>query len=80
MSRSAELHRHSNMNIAITGATGVIGRHAVKQLINAGHRVTGVTRSARGARELRIWAPAPRERTSSTSASSAQCLRTPRQS
>jgi len=53
MSRSAELHRHSNLNIAITGATGVIGRHAVKQLINAGHRVTGVTRSARGARELR---------------------------
>ena len=41
------------MNIAITGATGVIGRHAVQQLINAGHRVTGVTRSARGARELK---------------------------
>ena len=40
------------MNIAITGATGVIGRHAVQQLINAGHRVTGVTRSARGERAL----------------------------
>jgi nucleoside-diphosphate-sugar epimerase len=52
MSRSAELHRQSDMNIAITGATGVIGRHAVQQLVNAGHRVTGVTRSARGAQEL----------------------------
>jgi UDP-glucose 4-epimerase len=52
MSRSAELHRQLSMNIAITGATGVIGRHAVKQLINDGHRVTGVTRSARGERAL----------------------------
>jgi nucleoside-diphosphate-sugar epimerase len=40
------------MNIVITGGTGVIGRHAVQQLIDAGHRVTGVTRSARGARTL----------------------------
>src|SRR5687767_6749725 len=48
MSRSGELHRQSDMNIAITGATGVIGRHAIQQLTNAGHRVTAVTRSARG--------------------------------
>ena len=40
------------MNIVITGATGVIGRHAVPQLVDAGHRVTGVTRSARGERLL----------------------------
>ena len=40
------------MNIAITGATGVIGRHAVQHLLNAGHRVIGVTRSARGERAL----------------------------
>jgi UDP-glucose 4-epimerase len=40
------------MNIVITGGTGVIGRHAVQQLIDAGHRVTGVTRSARGERVL----------------------------
>src|SRR4051812_27911749 len=35
----------------ITGSTGVIGRRAVRELLAAGHRVTGVTRSARG-REL----------------------------
>src|SRR3954468_9453422 len=35
----------------ITGSTGVIGRRAVRDLLAAGHRVTGVTRSARG-REL----------------------------
>src|ERR1044072_8654679 len=34
--------------IVITGSTGVIGRGAVRELIAAGHRVTGVTRSARG--------------------------------
>ena len=37
--------------IVITGATGVIGRRAVAELLAGGHRVTGVTRSARG-REL----------------------------
>src|SRR5215217_6336661 len=52
MSRSAELHRQSTMNIVITGATGVIGRHAVQQLIDAGQRVTGITRPARGERTL----------------------------
>ena len=52
MSRSAELLRQSDMNIAITGATGVIGRHTVQQLIESGHRVTGVTRSERGERAL----------------------------
>src|SRR4051812_42418501 len=35
----------------ITGSTGVIGRRAVRDLLAAGHRVTGVTRSASG-REL----------------------------
>jgi UDP-glucose 4-epimerase len=35
-------------NITITGATGVIGRRAVRELVAAGHRVTGVTRSPRG--------------------------------
>jgi UDP-glucose 4-epimerase len=37
--------------IVITGSTGVIGRRAVRELLAAGHHVTGVTRSARG-REL----------------------------
>src|SRR3954471_1305630 len=35
----------------ITGSTGVLGRRAVRELLAAGHGVTGVTRSARG-REL----------------------------
>jgi UDP-glucose 4-epimerase len=35
-------------DIVITGSTGVIGRRAVRELVAAGHRVTGVTRSARG--------------------------------
>jgi UDP-glucose 4-epimerase len=38
--------------IVITGSTGVIGRRAVRELIAAGHRVTGVTRSARGRERL----------------------------
>jgi nucleoside-diphosphate-sugar epimerase len=35
-------------NIVITGSTGVLGRRAVRELRAAGHRVVGVTRSARG--------------------------------
>jgi UDP-glucose 4-epimerase len=38
--------------IVITGSTGVIGRRAVRELIAAGHRVRGVTRSARGRERL----------------------------
>jgi UDP-glucose 4-epimerase len=38
--------------IVITGSTGVIGRRAVHELLAAGHRVTGVTRSARGRERL----------------------------
>src|SRR3954451_15500803 len=38
--------------IVITGSTGVIGRRAARELIAAGHRVTGVTRSARGRERL----------------------------
>jgi UDP-glucose 4-epimerase len=38
-------------DIVITGSTGVIGRRAVRELLAAGHRVTGATRSAQG-REL----------------------------
>jgi UDP-glucose 4-epimerase len=39
-------------DIVITGSTGVIGRRAARELIAAGHRVTGVTRSARGRERL----------------------------
>src|SRR4051794_1856413 len=43
----------------ITGSTGVIGRRAVRELLGAGHRVTGVTRSARGRERLEgLGAPA----------------------
>jgi UDP-glucose 4-epimerase len=38
--------------ITITGSTGVIGQRAVRELLAAGHRVTGVTRSARGRERL----------------------------
>jgi UDP-glucose 4-epimerase len=38
--------------IVITGSTGVIGRRAVRELLAAGHRVTGVTRSACGRERL----------------------------
>jgi UDP-glucose 4-epimerase len=51
MSRSGGVPRQVIMtkHIVITGATGVVGRRAVRELLAAGHRVVGVTRSARGA-------------------------------
>ena len=39
-------------DIVITGATGVVGWRAVRELRAAGHRVAGVTRSVRGVRLL----------------------------
>jgi UDP-glucose 4-epimerase len=39
-------------DIVITGSTGVIGQRAVRELLAAGHRVTGVTRSAHGREQL----------------------------
>jgi UDP-glucose 4-epimerase len=38
--------------IVITGSTGVIGQRTVRELLGAGHRVTGVTRSADGRERL----------------------------
>jgi nucleoside-diphosphate-sugar epimerase len=38
--------------IVITGSTGTIGRRAVREVLAAGHRVTGVTRSASGRERL----------------------------
>jgi UDP-glucose 4-epimerase len=38
--------------IVITGSTGVIGRRAVREVLAAGHRVKGVTRSAHGRERL----------------------------
>jgi UDP-glucose 4-epimerase len=39
-------------DIVITGSTGVIGRRAVREVLAAGHRATGVTRSAAGRERL----------------------------
>ncbi len=41
------------MKILVAGATGVIGRRLVPQLINAGHSVLGTTRDPAGAAALR---------------------------
>ena len=38
--------------VLITGSTGVIGRRAVRELLAAGYRVTGVTRSSSGRERL----------------------------
>ena len=40
------------MQIFVTGATGFIGTELVKELIAAGHRVRGLTRSEAGAQQL----------------------------
>src|SRR5215469_4711077 len=41
------------MRVLVAGATGVVGRQLVPQLIAAGHQVTATTRSADKARGLR---------------------------
>ncbi|WP_147918427.1 NAD-dependent epimerase/dehydratase family protein [Ruania zhangjianzhongii] len=41
------------MRVLLAGATGVIGRELVPQLHEAGHSILGLTRSGRGADELR---------------------------
>jgi UDP-glucose 4-epimerase len=54
VSQSDQVRRQFDMSeIVITGSTGVIGRRAVREVLAAGHSVTGVTRSADGRRRLK---------------------------
>ena len=50
---------HSKRTIFVAGATGVLGRRAVAQLVEAGHTVTGVARTGEKAGQLRAVGVAP---------------------
>jgi uncharacterized protein len=46
------------MNIAITGATGLLGRALAKSLRSRGHSITGIARTSRpGNESVLLWDP-----------------------
>lgn len=49
------------MKVFVIGATGLIGSHAAKALLNAGHEVLGLARSAEAAAKLERWGMRPIE-------------------
>ena len=56
---AASARRGMSMKIFVTGATGVIGRRVVPQLIRAGHQVTGLARTDRKEALLRQFGATP---------------------
>lgn len=47
------------MKVAVTGATGVLGRAAVATVVGAGHEVHGLARTAAEAQRLQAWGARP---------------------
>lgn len=47
------------MKVFVIGATGLIGSHVARRLVEAGHKVTGLARSAEAEAKLKGWRVAP---------------------